>query len=167
LTVDALARGADEDAELFLRNMHFRSEIGRQRHQPRASRTGSGCSMDSSIRSLCQRMRWHNSVMILMATLGSRSRKARKILAPQHEQFGRFAGGGVRGAALAVHDRDLAEQVAGTHEIQGQAAAVGGAGLDPDLAAADPVKRVAGVALLEQHLAEPELLGMAEAGHPL
>ena len=44
----------------------------------RASRTGSGCSTDSSIRSLCQRMRWHSSPMILIATFGSRSRKARK-----------------------------------------------------------------------------------------
>ena len=44
----------------------------------RARRTGSGCSTDSSIRSLCQRMRWHSSIMILIATFGSRSRKARK-----------------------------------------------------------------------------------------
>src|ERR1700688_2445395 len=44
----------------------------------RARRTGSGCSMDSSIRSLCQRMRWHSSMMILIATLGSRSRWERK-----------------------------------------------------------------------------------------
>src|SRR5262249_4006103 len=37
----------------------------------RASRTGSGCSMDSSIRSLCQRIRWPRSWMILIATVGS------------------------------------------------------------------------------------------------
>src|SRR6267154_4286293 len=30
LTVDAFAGGADEDAELLLRNMHFRSEVGSQ-----------------------------------------------------------------------------------------------------------------------------------------
>src|SRR5439155_8126447 len=34
LTVDALARGADEDAELLLRNMNFRSEIGGQCAEP-------------------------------------------------------------------------------------------------------------------------------------
>ncbi len=105
--------------------------------------------------------------MILIATFGSRSRCDEKILPPQHEQFGRLAGGGVRGAALAVQHRDLAEQVARTHEIQRQPAAVGGAGLDPDLAAANPVQGIAGVPLLEQHFADPELLGVAEAGNPL
>src|SRR6266850_6432337 len=34
--------------------------------------------MDSSIRSLCQRIRWHSSWMILIATRGSRSRWLRK-----------------------------------------------------------------------------------------
>ena len=92
---------------------------------------------------------------------------AEKILAPQHEQFGRLAGGRVRGAALAVEHRDLAEQIARAHEIQGQPAAVGGAGLDPDLAAADPEQGVAGIALLEQHLAGAEMLGVAKAGNPL
>ena len=62
--------------------------------------------------------------MILIATFGSRSRMAQEILAPQHEQFRGLAGGGVRGAALAVEHRHFAEQVAGAHEIQGQAAAV-------------------------------------------
>ena len=92
---------------------------------------------------------------------------AQKILAPQHEQFGRLARGGIGGAALAVEHRDLAEQIARPQKIQGQPAAVGGAGFDPDLAAADPEQGVAGVALLEQHLADPELLGMAETGYPL
>ena len=105
--------------------------------------------------------------MILIATFGSRSRKAEEILAPQHEQFRRLAGGGVRGAALAVEHGDLAEQIAGAHEIQRQAAAVGGAGLDPDLAAAHPIQRIAGIALLEQHFADAELLGVAKAGDAL
>ncbi len=112
-------------------------------------------------------MRWHNSWISLTATRGSRSRMAEKILPPQHEQFGRLARHRVRGAALAVEHRDLAEQFAGPEEIQRQPAAVGGAGLDPDLAAADPEQGIAGVALLEQHLAGAELLGVAKAGYPL
>ncbi len=66
----------------------------------------------------------------------------------------------------AVEHRDLAEQVARPHEIQGQAAAVRGPGLDPDLAAADPEQGIAGIALLEQYLAGPEVLGVAKAGNP-
>ena len=112
-------------------------------------------------------MRWHNSWISLTATRGSRSRMGEEILAPQHEQFGRLARRRVRGAALAVEHRDLAEQIARAHEIQGQPAAVGGAGLDPDLAAAHPEQGIAGVALLKQHLAEREMLGVAKAGDPL
>ena len=112
-------------------------------------------------------MRWHNSSISLTATLRLALEEAEKILPPQHEQFGRLAGGGVRGAALAVEHGDLAEQIAGPHEIQRQPAAVGGAGLDPDLAAADAEQRVAGIALLEQHLADAEMLGVAEARYPL
>ena len=112
-------------------------------------------------------MRWHNKLDDLDRDLRLALEMAEKILAPQHEQFGRLAGGGVRGAALAVEHGDLAEQVAGAHEIQRQAAAVGGAGLDPDLAAADPEQGVAGIALLEQHFADAELLGVAKAGDPL
>ncbi len=133
----------------------------------RASRTGSGCSMDSSIRSLCQRMRWHSSMMILIATFGSRSRKARK-------SSRRSTNSSVASPAVASAVRlwpsstaTSPKTIAGAHEVQGQAAAVGGAGLDPDLAAADPVKGVAGVALLEQRLAERQLLGVAEAGDSL
>ena len=44
----------------------------------RARRTGSGCRTDSFIRSLRQRIRWHSSMMILIATRGSRSRRLRK-----------------------------------------------------------------------------------------
>src|SRR6185369_7715159 len=86
-----------------------------------------------------------------------------EILAPQHEQFRRLAGGGVRSAALAVEHGDLAEQIARAHEIQRQSATVGSAGLDPDLAAPDPVQGIAGIALLEQHFAETELLRVAKA----
>ena len=103
----------------------------------------------------------------LIATLRLAFEKAEKVLAPQHEQFGRLAGRRVRGAALAVEHRDLAEQIARAHEIQGQPAAVGSAGLDPDLAAADPEQGIAGIALLEQHLADRQLLGVAKAGNPL
>ena len=125
----------------------------------RASRTGSGCSTDSSIRSLCQRMRWHSSMISLIATFGSRSRKARKSSRRSTNNSRRLAGGRVRGAALAVEHGDLAEEIAGAHEIQRQAAAVGGAGLDPDLAAADPEQRIAGIALLEQDLADARAAG--------
>ena len=54
-------------------------------HSRRASRTGSGCSMDSSIRSLCQRIRWQSSSMILIAIARLAFEMAEKILAPQHE----------------------------------------------------------------------------------
>ena len=40
------------------------------------------------------------------------------------------------------------------------------AGLDPDLAAAHPEQRVAGIALLEQHLADGQMLGVAKIGNP-
>src|ERR1700730_1544012 len=129
----------------------------------RASRTGSGCSTDSSIRSLCQRMRWHSSCMILIATFGSRSRRLKKPPPPQHEQFGRLACGGVGGSALAVKHRDLAKEIAGAHEIQRQPAAVGSAGFDPDLSAPDPEQGAAGIALLEQRLADAQILGVAKA----
>src|SRR5204862_6131833 len=89
---------------------------------------------------------------------------AEEILAPQYEQFARLAGGGIGGAALAVEHRDLAEQMAGAHEIQGPAAAVGGAGLRPDLRAAYADKRGAGIALLDQHFADPERMRRAPAG---
>lgn len=112
-------------------------------------------------------MRWHNSWMILIATFRLALEMRKEILPPQHEQFGRLARGRIRGAALAVEDGDLAEEIAGTHEIQGQAAAVGSPGLDPDLPAADPEQGVAGIALLEQHLADAEILGVAKAGNPL
>ena len=90
-----------------------------------------------------------------------------EIFAPQHEQLGRLGGDRIGGAALAVEHGDLAEEVAGAHEVQGQPAAVGGAGLDADLAAADAEQGIAGVALLEQNLASRQLLGVAKARNPL
>jgi len=92
---------------------------------------------------------------------------AQKILPPQHEQFCGLARGRVRRAALAVEHGDLAKEVARPHEIERQPVAVGGAGLDPDLPAPHPEQRVAGIALLEQHLAARQMLGVAEIGDPL
>ena len=105
--------------------------------------------------------------MILIATFGSRSRKARKS---SRRSTNSSDGSPAVASAVrlcAVEHGDLAEQIAGAHEIQRQAAAVGGAGLDPDLAASDAIQRVAGIALLEQHFAEAELLGVAKAGDAL
>ena len=88
--------------------------------------------------------------------------EAEEIFAPQDEQLGRFLRGGAGGARLAVERGDLAEQVAGAEKVERQLAAGRGAGLDSNLAATDSVERVAAVALLEQHLACGEVLGMAE-----
>jgi len=108
-------------------------------------------------------MRWHNSMISLTRDAWLAFEKTEEILSAQHEQFGLLTGRRVRGAALAVKHGDLAEEITGPKEIQGQPAAVGGPGLDPDLAAADPKQSVAGVALLKQHLADTEVLGVASA----
>ena len=92
---------------------------------------------------------------------------AEKILLPQHEQFRRLAGGGIRRAFLPIQHGDLAEEVPRPHEIQRQPAAVRGAGLDADLAATNAVQCLARVALLKQHLAGCQMLGVAEMGNPL
>ena len=76
-----------------------------------------------------------------------------------------LAGGDVSNGSF--EDGDFAEQIAGAHEIQRQAATVRRTGFDPDLAAADPEQGVAVIALLEQHLADPELLGVAKPGDSL
>src|ERR1700724_1754543 len=65
LTVDAFARRADEHPEVFLGDVHLGAEIGGERAEP-ARQPGR------------QRMRWHSSMMILIATFGSRSRWPRK-----------------------------------------------------------------------------------------
>src|SRR6266404_6504192 len=162
LTVDAFAGGADEDAELLLRDVHFGTEIGGECAEPtrqaNRQRLQHRFFHPLALPADALAQQHHDLDRDLRLAL----EEGEEILAPQHEQFRRFAGGGVRGTALAVENGDLAEQIAGTHEIQGQTAAVGGAGLDPDLAAADPVKRVTGVTLLEQRLAEAQLLGVAE-----
>jgi hypothetical protein len=93
--------------------------------------------------------------------------KGEEVFAPQHEQFAGFARGRVRGAALAIQYRDLAEQIARAHEVECQPAAVGGPGLDADLAAAHAEQRVARITLLEQHFAIPQMLGVAEIGQSL
>src|SRR6478752_747043 len=167
LTVDAFAGGADEDAELLLRDVHFGPEVGGECTEP--SRQADRQRLQHRFLhplalpadALAQQ---HHD---LDGDLGLAFQEGQEILAPQHEQFRRLAGGGVRGAALAVEDGDLAEQIAGAHEIQRQAAAVGSAGFDPDLAAPDAIKSIAGIALLEQHFAETELLGVAKAGDAL
>src|SRR5450755_4624718 len=130
LTVDAFARGADEDAELLLRDVHFGSVIGGQRAEPSRQ----------THRQRLQHRFLHPLALPanqLTQQLDDFDRDARlalevaeKILAPPHEQFRRL-----------------------------------GAGFDPDLAAANPEQRVAAVALLEQHLAQPKLLGVAKAGY--
>src|SRR6478672_2860386 len=124
LTVDALAGSADEDAELLLRDVHFGPEVGGERTEP--SRQADRQRLQHRFLhplalpadALAQQ---HHD---LDGDLGLAFQEGQEILAPQHEQFRRLAGGGVRGAALAVEHRHFAEQVAGAHEIQGQAAAV-------------------------------------------
>jgi hypothetical protein len=93
--------------------------------------------------------------------------KTEKILPPQHEQLGRLAGGRIRVAILAIEHRDFAEQIARPKKVQGQPAAVGGAGFDPDLAAAHPEQGIARIALLKKHFASVEMLGMAKHRNPL
>ena len=112
-------------------------------------------------------MRWQSSAISLIATFGSRSRCARKSSRRSTKSSVGSAAGGIRGAALAVQYRDFAEQVARSQEIQRQPAAVGGAGLDADLAAAHAEQGVAVVAFLEQRLARREHLGVAKPGDAL
>jgi len=119
------------------------------------------------MRSLCQRMRWHKSMMILMATLGSRSRKLRK-------SSRRSTNNSVASPAAASAERLWPSSTAtspnrspGPHEVEGQPATIGRTGLDPDLAAAHAEQGVARVALLEQNLAGGQLLGVAQARDPL
>jgi multidrug efflux pump subunit AcrB len=167
LTVDAFTRSTDEHPELFLRNMHLRAEIGCQRAEPARQPD----------RQRLQHRFLHplaHPANPLAQQLDQLDRDARftlqmaeEIFAAQHEQFGRLAGGGVGGAALAVEHGDLAEQIAGSEKIQCQPAAVGGTGFDANLAAADPEQGVAAVALLEQHLADAKLLGVAQARYSL
>src|SRR5690606_36246510 len=59
------------------------------------------------------------------------------------------------------------EQIAGTKKVQRQPRAVGGPGLDPNLAATHPEQRIAAISFLEQHLASGELLRVAKPGNAL
>src|SRR5882757_800654 len=158
LAVDAFAGGADEDAELLLRDVDFGAEVASQRAEPAGEpdrqrlQHGFLHPLAHPADALAEQLDQ------LDRDAGLAFEMAEKILAAQHEQFGWFAGGGIGGAALAVEHRDLAKEIAGAEEIQGQAAAVRRPGLDPDLAAADAVQGVAGIALLEQHLADAKLL---------
>src|SRR5882757_6578146 len=153
-----LSRGADEDAELFLRDVHLGAEIGGERAEPSRQTNRQRLQhrflhpLAHPADPLAQQFDQLDRDLRLALEEGE------KVLPPQHEQFAWLTGGRIRGAALAVEHCDLAEQFAGAHEIQRQAAAVGSAGLDPDLTAANAEQGVAGIALLEQDLAERELL---------
>src|SRR5216683_5937890 len=167
LTVDAFARRADEDPELLLRDVHFRSVVGAERAKPARE----------ADRQRLQHRFFHPLALPADALAQQHDdldrdlrfafEMAQEILSSQHEQFRRLARGRIRGAALAVEDRDLAEQVARPHEIQRQPAAVGSPGLDADLTAADAVQRVAGIALLKQNLAHGEVQGVTQIRDPL
>ena len=54
-------------------------------------------------------MRWHSSIDDLDGDLRLALEEGQEVVATQHEQFGRLAGGRVGRAALAVQHRDLAE----------------------------------------------------------
>src|SRR5438105_6039935 len=167
LFADSFARGADEHPELFLRDMHFGAEIGGERAEP-------PCEPD---RQWLQHRFLHPLALpadALTQQLDDLDRDlrlalemAQEILTPQHEQFGRLAGGRVRRAALAIEHCDLAKEIAGAHEIQRQPAAVGRAGLDAALAAAYLATGIPGLAFLEQDFTEAKVLGVAEIGNPL
>src|SRR4051794_28013447 len=149
LAVDALAGGADENAELLLRDVHLRAEIGGER--AKASREANRQRLEHGL--------FHALALPADALAQQRDdldpdlrlafEESEKVFAPQHEQLAGFARGRVRSAALAVQHRNLAEQVARPHEVQREAAAIGGAGLDTDLPSPHAEQRIARVALLE------------------
>ncbi|KAH2816221.1 hypothetical protein KXV85_004376, partial [Aspergillus fumigatus] len=101
LAVDALAGGADEDAELLLGNVNLGTEIGSQRaeaageaHRQRLQH-GFLHALALPADALAQQ---HDD---LDGDLGLTFEEAQKILTAEHEQFRGFAGGGVGAAALA------------------------------------------------------------------
>src|SRR5450755_789155 len=167
LPIDAFARRADEHPELLLRDVHFGTEVLRERAEPARQ----------PHRQRLQHRFLHPLALPADALaqqlddldrdLGLALEMAEKILLPQHEQLRMLARGGVRRALLPVEHGNLAEEVARPHEIQRQPAAVRRSGLDADLAPTNPVQRLAGVALLKQHLAGCQMLGVAEMGNPL
>jgi hypothetical protein len=93
--------------------------------------------------------------------------KAQKIAAAQNEKLAGFGGDRIGGARLAVEKRDLAEQIAGPEHVQGQRIARSRAGFDADLAAPDPVKRIAFVAFDEKRFAFGQGTFLAETGELL
>src|SRR5258708_10832534 len=162
LPVDALARGADEDAELFLRNVHLGTEIIGQRAksagEPDRQRLQHGFFHPLALPANAVAQKLDDLDRDLRLAL----KEAHEILPAQHEEFGRLARSCVRRAELRVEDGDFSEQVAGSHEIQRQATAVGGTGLNADLAAADPEQRVSGITLLEQDFTGIQMLRVTE-----
>ena len=56
-------------------------------------------------------------------------------------------GGRRRRSLAAIEQGDLAERVAGLHDVERELAAVGRAGADADLSAHHSVERIAGIAL--------------------
>src|SRR5579871_2645935 len=167
LAVDALARCADEDAELLLRDMHLGAKIGGERAEPPREPHRQGLQhrflhpLALPADALAEQLNDLDRDLRLALEM------AEKILPPQHYQLGSLTGSRIRGTALAIEDGNLAEQIARPHEIQGQAAAIGGPGLDADLPAANPEQRIAGIALLEQHLARGHVLGVTKVRNPL
>jgi len=144
--------------------MHLGAEIGCQRRRAGApTETGSGCSTDSSIRSLIQRIRLAQQLDQLDRDARLALEMGQKVFPPQHEQFGRLARGGIRGAALAVEHRDLANRSPGPRKFRVRRLPSEAPVFDPDLAAPHPEQGVTGIAFLEQHLAHTQILGVAKA----
>src|SRR5262249_31134990 len=119
LAVDAFAGGADEDAELLLGNMNLGAEIGGERAEAarEAHRQGLQHGFLHALALPADALAEQHDD--LDGDLGLALEEAKKVLAAEHEQFRRLAGGGVCTPALAVEHGDLAEQIAGTHEVEG------------------------------------------------
>src|ERR1700732_2067205 len=77
------------------------------------------------------------------------SHKGKKFAAVDHENFAIGIGCGIGGPCLAVEQSDLAEDLAGTDEIQNRAAAVGRGDADLHRAADHRNQAVAGISLGE------------------
>src|SRR5207245_6075303 len=120
LTVDAFARGADEDAELFLRDMNLGAKIRRQRTEPprqtHRQRLQHGFLHPLALPADALAQQHDDLDRDFWLAL----EEAQKILPPQHEQFRGLASGGVGRAVLAVHHGDLTKEVARAHEIERQ-----------------------------------------------
>ncbi len=121
LPVDAFARGADEYAQLFLRNVHLGAEIGCQRAKPsrQAYRQRLQHRFLHPLAHPANALAQQHDQLDRDARLALQ--KAQEIVAPEHEQFGRLARGSIGSAALAVEHGDLAEKIARSQENSGSA----------------------------------------------